>query len=359
MPQEVDISTQETLGDWELTKSWNRTFTSHPKRAPYSGELVIMGVDGQKPYFEVGVLSADGKKIKTRVDANYNRCTFCHDIRVTEKYNVIIDFPLVVDMNRLFNGGPLIRFEKEQFARIGVMPRYGDANSIRWFDVATCSVFHLFNSYEDDDEVVARGYQAREAIIPGPELGLNKFEWFSKGFKKIKSSDGTNNEDLEEGLLFARTYEWRLNMKTGEAKEKYLTGNEFAMDMPFINETYTGLKSKYGYTQVVDSIASFNTGIVKYGGLAKLYFDEKECENFALGKEKLQQMVKIEYHMLPKNAFCSGAVFGPKVGALEEDAGWIIAFVHDEDTNKSEVNNLTELLTWFCYFDECPKSRKY
>ncbi|KAL3500581.1 hypothetical protein ACH5RR_039674 [Cinchona calisaya] len=307
MPQEVDISTLETLGDWELTKSWNRNFTSHPKRTPYSGELVIVGVDGQKPYFEVGVLSADGKKIKTRVDLNYSRCTICHEIGVTEKYNVITDFPLVVDINRLFKGGSLIKFEKEQFARIGVMPRYGDANSIRWFDVTACSVFHLFNSYEDDDEVVVRGCQARGSVIPGPELGLNKFEWFSKGFKQIKSADDTSNEDSEEGILFARAYEWRLSMKTGQVKEKYLTGNEFAMDMPFINETYTGLKSKYGYTHVVDSIASSNAGIVKYGGLAKLYFDEIDCENFAL------------------------------VGAFEEDDGWIISFIHDEDTNKSEA----------------------
>ncbi|XP_039060426.1 carotenoid 9,10(9',10')-cleavage dioxygenase-like [Hibiscus syriacus] len=46
---------------------------------------------------------------------------------------------------------------------------------------------------------------------------------------------------------------------------------------------------------------------------------------------------KVEYHMFEKNTFCSGAAFVPKDKGVEEDDGWAITFVHNEDTNISQV----------------------
>ena len=47
----------------------------------------------------------------------------------------------------------LLKYNKEDYARIGVMPRYGDADSIKWFEVEPNSIFHIFYSFEDGDEV--------------------------------------------------------------------------------------------------------------------------------------------------------------------------------------------------------------
>ena len=49
-------------------------------------------------------------------------------------------------------------------------------------------------------------------------------------------------------------------MKTGAVKEGNLTGPEFAMDFPAINNSIMGMKNKYGYTQVLDTISSSNLG---------------------------------------------------------------------------------------------------
>jgi carotenoid cleavage dioxygenase-like enzyme len=38
-------------------------------------------------------------------------------------------------------------------SRIGVMPRFGDAESIIWFDVENHCSYHLFNCFEDGNEV--------------------------------------------------------------------------------------------------------------------------------------------------------------------------------------------------------------
>ena len=44
--------------------------------------------------------------------------------------------------------------------------------------------------------------------------------------------------------------------------------------------------------------------------------------------------------MFEENTFCTGAAFVPNnKGGLHEDYGWIVAFVHNEDTNTSQVIN--------------------
>ncbi|KAK2970507.1 hypothetical protein RJ640_012250 [Escallonia rubra] len=334
LPQEIDIVTLETLGNWDVNGAWKRPFTSHPKKAPGTGEMLIMGVDAKKPFFELGVISADGKRLLHKADLNLSRCSLCHDIGVTQRYNVIIDFPLTLDLNRLIRGGPLIKYDVEGYARIGVMPRYGDANSVCWFDVKRSSAFHVFNCFEDGDEVIMWACRARGSIIPGPDLGLEKHEWFARGFKHTSSVE--NNSDNPDGLFFSRAYEWRLNMATGEVIERNLTGTEFSMDFPMINENVMGVKNKYGYSQVVDSTASSTSGMAKYGGLAKLYFEEPELGS-STANDPPEELIKIEYHRFPENTFCTGAAFVSKFGGVDEDDGWIISFVHNEDTNVSQV----------------------
>ena len=104
------------------------------------------------------------------------------------------------------------------------------------------------------------GCRALDAIIPGPDKGLNKFEWFSRRFEPLNSIEGDINSSPEDGLLFTRCYEWRLHMQTGEVRERNLTGIEFSLDFPKINGNFTGVKNKYGYAQVVDSVASSTSG---------------------------------------------------------------------------------------------------
>ncbi|KAL5800633.1 hypothetical protein ACOSQ3_032265 [Xanthoceras sorbifolium] len=54
------------------------------------------------------------------------------------------------------------------------MPRYGDVDSIKWFDAEPNCTFHILNCFEDGDEVVVGGCRALESIIPGPESGVGQ-----------------------------------------------------------------------------------------------------------------------------------------------------------------------------------------
>nr|XP_043639848.1 carotenoid 9,10(9',10')-cleavage dioxygenase 1-like [Erigeron canadensis] len=335
VPQEIDLVSLATYGNWNLNGAWSRPFTSHPKKVPGTGELVMMGFEPMKPYCVMGVISVDGKELIHKFDLQLDHCSICHEVGVTKQYNVLIDSMLTLSKERVIKGGQLFKYEREKDARIAVIPRYGDADSIKWFHIERCCTYHLLNSFEDGDEVVVRGCKANAAIIPGPGWGENKFEWFSKGFNFKTGDSGNRNGHgmTEEGMLFTRVREWRLNLETMEVKEKDITGTEYSMDFPMINADFIGLKHQYGYTQVIDSLASSKSAKTKYGGLAKLYFEVKVEEQDTNG----EQNIKTEYHWLPKNNFCTGSAFVAKPEAIDEDDGWIITFAHDEDTNKSYV----------------------
>ncbi|KAE8675839.1 Carotenoid 9,10(9',10')-cleavage dioxygenase 1, putative isoform 2 [Hibiscus syriacus] len=334
LPQEIDILTLEALGDWDVNGAWNRPFTSHPKKAPGTGELVTMGIAATKPFVEMGVISADGKRLLHKLDLKLDRCPLCHELGVTKRYNVFLDCPITVDVNRLIHGGQLIKYESEGYARIGIMPRYGEVDSIRWFEVKPNCTFHIINCFEDDDEVVVWGSRALASVIPGPQPGSKQFEWFPAKFKPGKPMEDAISEDQ---LLFHRPYEWRLNMRTGDVMERFLIEpDHFPMEFPMINDAFVGVKNKYCYTQVCNLDPSSASGMGRFGGLAKLYFGEQNT-GVSLGGNQVEGSIKVEYHMFEKNTYCSGAAFVPKEGGVEEDDGWIITFVHHQVTNVSQA----------------------
>uniref|UniRef100_A0A0V0GX76 Putative ovule protein n=1 Tax=Solanum chacoense TaxID=4108 RepID=A0A0V0GX76_SOLCH len=106
------------------------------------------------------------------------------------------------------------------------------------------------------------------------------------------------------------------------------------MEFPFINEKISGFRNKFAYLQVVESTEVSGSGFAKFGGIIKVHYEEKKTFN---NMDEEDELIKSEYHMFPKNTFCSGASFVPKPGGIDEDDGWIITFTHNENENISQV----------------------
>lgn len=101
--------------------------------------------------------------------------------------------------------------------------------------------------------------RAHGSVIPGPDFGVDKHDWFCRGFKNVGIPEGSD-KDSQDGLFFSRAYEWRLNMQSGKVQGRYLTGTDTSIEFPLINENFTGFRNKYGYTQTCDSTASSSSG---------------------------------------------------------------------------------------------------
>ncbi|KAF2919435.1 hypothetical protein DAI22_08g133400 [Oryza sativa Japonica Group] len=245
VPHEVDLHNLSTLGSWHLGGEWKLPFTAHPKVIPGSKEMVIFGINAVQPFLTVGIISEDGEKLKQKVGLKLDRCTYCHEIGVTGTYNIIIDSPLTLNPTRMLRGAPVLEFEEESYSRIGVMPHYGDADSVIWFYVEPFCTFHLVNCFEEGHEVVVRGFHVPSSAIMGPR-------------QKNMVMDTSSQEPNEEN--FSRLYEWRLNLKTRTVAGKYLTSLDVALEFPVINDKFSGLRHRYAYVQVADCSACFGGG---------------------------------------------------------------------------------------------------
>ncbi|OMO69765.1 Carotenoid oxygenase [Corchorus capsularis] len=308
----------QTLGMLDYDKRLTHSFTAHPKVDPITGEMFTFGYSHEPPYITYRVISKDGF-MHDPVPITIAEPIMMHDFAITENYAIFLDLPLCFRPKEMVKEKKLIySFDASKKARFGVLPRYAkDELLIRWFELPNCFIFHndlnsfndflsLANAWEEDDEIVLITCR-----LENPDLDM---------------VNGEVKEKLEN--FSNELYEMRFNMKTGVATQKKLS--ESAVDFPRVNENYTGRKQRYVYGTILDSIAKVK-GIVKFD----LHGEPEE------GKAKIEVGGNVQgIFDLGPGRFGSEAVFVPREAgtACEEDDGYLIFFVHDENTGKSSVN---------------------
>ncbi|KAE9590460.1 Carotenoid 9,10(9',10')-cleavage dioxygenase 1 [Lupinus albus] len=297
----------QTLGMIDYDKRLAHPFTAHPKVDPLTGEMFTFGYSQTPPYVTYRVISEDGY-MHDPVPITISDPIMMHDFAITENYAIFMDLPLYFRPKEMVKENKLIfSFDSTKKARFGVLPRYAkDEQHIRWFELPNCFIFHNANAWEEEDEVVLITCR-----IENPDLDM------VNGAVKEKLDSFTNE-----------LYEMRFHMKTGQASQQKLSAP--AVDFPRVNESYTGRKQRYVYGTILGSIARV-TGIVKFDLHAQ---PEPEKTKLVVGGN-----VQGIYDLGP-GRFGSEAIYVPRVPTTtsEEDDGYLIFFVHDENTKKSYVH---------------------
>ena len=163
----------ETVGHNDFEGTLPGAFSAHPKVDPATGEMHAMAYAwGQwldhVQYVRVG---ADGKVNRT-VDIPLPGMTMIHDISITERYVVVYDQPVLVDLDLAFSGRSFpFRWSDDYGNRIGLMPREGDATDIVWIDVPVGYVFHPLNAYDTPDGKVVLDVCFYERMMRDDVLG--------------------------------------------------------------------------------------------------------------------------------------------------------------------------------------------
>ncbi|KAJ8492688.1 hypothetical protein OPV22_014409 [Ensete ventricosum] len=297
----------QTLGMLDYDKRLAHSFTAHPKVDPVTDEMFTFGYSHVPPYVTYRVITKDGVMLDP-VPITIPDPVMMHDFAITENYAIFMDLPLYFRPKEMVKGKLIFNFDATKKSRFGVLPRYAkDDLHIRWFELPNCYIFHNANAWEEGDEVVLITCR-----LQNPDLD---------------QVNGAVKDHLEN--FTNELYEMRFNMKSGAASQKQLSVS--AVDFPRINESYTVRKQRYVYCTILDSILKVK-GIIKFDLHA-----EPET-----GKKKLEVggNVKGIFDLGP-GRYGSEAIFVPhKPGfsSEEEDDGYLIFFVHDENTGKSEVN---------------------
>jgi carotenoid cleavage dioxygenase-like enzyme len=160
-------------------------------------------------------------------------------------------------------------------------------------------VLHWLNAYEDGDEIILDGYFQEDPTPRPPKEAPTGYEHMMAY--------------LDEYSFKPKLHRWRFNLKDGTTREAHL--DDRIMEFGMFNQRFAGRKYRYAYSTVTLPGWFLFTGFVK-----------TDLETGASSTE---------YH-LPEGRYASEAPFVPRIGSVEEDDGYLVSFVTDENTGTSE-----------------------
>lgn len=276
----------ETIARTDLEGTLPGGLSAHPHLDPDTGELHTAVYSPGWEHIQYLVVGVDGRVRKT-VDVPVPGRPMVHDCMITKNYFILLDLPVVFDMEVLENGGSFpYRWTPEYGARVGLLPREGSAGDVTWHEVDLCYVFHPMNAYEDSAGRVVLD------VIRHPKMFATDMHGPNEGATTLDR--------------------WLIDPKGGPVKESRL--DEHGQEFPRIDERRVGKTYRYGYTTGLGDDLSL-------GGIKKHDFERGNAEIHNEG---------------PSRGFME-PVFVPRTPDAAEDEGWILAYVYDKETDSSDV----------------------
>jgi len=202
LPYEVDPVTLETYGAWDAHGAiTSLTFTAHPKFDAETGEMFGFGYAAKGEttrdiaYY---VIDESGKVThEAWFEAPYS--AMIHDCALTKNFMLFPIMPITSDLERLKAGGPHFVYDGDMPQVFGVMPRYGDASQVRWFEAPPAFPGHTINAFEEDGKIV-----------------FDLLEADGNGFAPVVASK--DGEIPPPGSVTTRHVRWRIDYETGETE---------------------------------------------------------------------------------------------------------------------------------------------
>jgi carotenoid cleavage dioxygenase-like enzyme len=242
-PWEVNPKTLETVGEHSYDgKLRSETVTAHPRFDPETGELYFFGYEASGlASTDVAYCVADKNGRLLREDwFKVPYCALMHDFVVTKEHAIFPGFPIVADLARIKSGGPHWAWDRSKESYIGIMPRAGRVDEMRWFRARPCSVFHFMNGFTEGNKVhmdmcvsdVPAFTFMREAgglHMPQQEVRGNIVRWT---FDLSKSADTPEETVLAPAGDFPRTADKDLMVDYDVA---YFMGLDFRFGPPIIS----------------------------------------------------------------------------------------------------------------------------
>ena len=279
-----------TIGETDFGGRLVGPCTAHPKIDPVTGDMLFFGYGPQAPYLRYHEVDASGELVHS-VEIDLPAGVMMHDFVITERYAVFFDAPAVFDIEAMLSGGDMLSWRPDNGTRIGIIPRRGTAGDVRWFETDNCYVVHFFNAWDNGDTVQVRA--PRMADMPG-------------GFE-FSDDPGAAREPMP--------WQWTIDLASGTVTHSQT--DDVAGEFPRINEQFTGLHNRFGYDCPQRSW-DFN---FDFHGVVKYDFETDSASSYYYADTEV-----------------SGEhAFAPDPNGTAEDDGWLMSFVSDRATERSEL----------------------
>jgi len=297
-PFELDPDTLESIGSWNFGGKLSGPMTAHPKIDAQTGEMLFFGynADGQiSDQMSFHVVDRSGKLVRSEhFRAPY--AAMVHDFMVTRDHIIFPIMPLTGSMERAMRGAPVYAWEPEKGNHIGIMPRRGSVDDIRWFRGDASYVFHPMNAHSNGDTVVCDVCEFEQApLFPLP--------------------DGTPG-DPDKAIPRLTRWTFDLSRNTNDYKSERL--DDIACEFPRLDERRTGLDYRYGFfacdTQPAFKIGGFN-------GIGRV--DHRTG--------------KLDIYDVGSGCATNEPIFVPKSEDAPEGVGYVLANVYDDNRKASHL----------------------
>lgn len=295
-PFELDPDTLESKGTWTFEDKLKGPMTAHPKMDPETGEMLFFGYMADGPLgdgLSYQVIDKQGRLTRTdHFKAPY--ASMVHDFITTDKHVIFPIFPLTASLERAMSGGPAFAWEKDRPSQIGVMERDAPIETVRWFEIDPCFVFHPMNAYSQDDKIIAHVLQFEEAPL-------------------FPHADGTRGDPEKAN---ARLCEWVIDLEGGAGiKRRYL--DDLTGEFPRLDERYAGKNYRHGY---------YAGSTIKDGGMG---FDTLIHQDHETSKR--------HDFILSEGDKTGEPVFVPRSDASREGEGYLISVIYRAKENRSDL----------------------
>ena len=278
MPYAVDPDTLETIGTSDFEGAVMR-LSAHSRPDAHTGELIFFDYSLKAPYM--------GPSLP-------------HDMAITEHFTILHDFPLRPDPEALKAGRYKIKFNGSQPSRFGIVPRYGQAHEVRWFNAKPAYLLHVVNAWEEGDEIVMVGTPY-------------KIHLDDNGQPDGRRLEKTIHNRQRDFML----YEWRFDLKTGQTHERILD-DVLNTEFPVINSMYQGRKNQYSYNIM---FAHGGKEEVRFPGLVKYDISAGSYVAYSAGPQ----------------FFYNEPGFAPRDHSESEDDGYLVVLVWNPKDEQSEI----------------------
>jgi len=297
---EMDPTTLATLGEERYDGVVESSFSAHPTIDHATGEMINMGgmlygPEGN-PRLRYDIIDRNGKPTKTEfIDTPHQ--TLMHTHLVSENWVVFPVMPVDLSPARAAKGGPAVAWVNNRPSKLGLMPRYGSADDVRWLEMDARHMYHELNMWEEGDKLIAD-------VATANGTGLYPDE------------DGNVLSHADSKLSLRR---WTIDLtgKTDDVKEEVLNGRDIQFPRP--DDRMMTRATRHGYSNLnlhsVDGRADGMDGVI--------HFDTQT------GEEDI-------YHF-GDGAAVGELVFAPRIGSTDEVDGYAMTLVHRANSVTSEL----------------------
>ena len=296
-PYELSLPDLRTKGTFTYNDTLKGGLTSHAKIDPKTGELFFISWGPKPPFLHVGV-AADTGEITRFTPVPLPGPRVQHDMAISDRFICVFDFPMMMEFDRPGQDSLGFVLNDAVPARIGLVDRHDHAAAVKWFEVAPCFMWHLSSAWDEGDEFVLVGARIE---------GATRVDSHGRVHDDLPLVDGEHRFDSHPHM-------WRLNVKTGEVREKKL--DDAYVEFPRVNDAHICAGARYSYMAAIKP----DEATLKADGLIKYDLDADSAE-------------RIDF---PKGHFGYEASFAPREGAASEDDGYVIGFVTDEASLTTE-----------------------